>query len=175
MPFSRILFLMLCVICIVIFVRYCAPSDMPFSRQPLLEQLKEEAPAKGLHPAVEEKKNRLIEQTLAIGIPILITDGYRSVEEQDRIYAKGRTAPGNIVTHAKGGESLHNYGLAIDFALKIPDGNVVWDLERDGNQNGTSDWMEVVAIAKGLGFEWGGDWPQFKDYPHFQFIPDDIR
>ncbi|MNY82762.1 Peptidoglycan L-alanyl-D-glutamate endopeptidase CwlK precursor [compost metagenome] len=38
----------------------------------------------------------------------------------------------------------------------------------DGNGNGESDWMEVVSIAKGLGFTWGGDWENFPDYPHLQ-------
>jgi peptidoglycan L-alanyl-D-glutamate endopeptidase CwlK len=27
--------------------------------------------------------------------------------------------------------------------------------------------MEVVAIFKKYGWEWGGEW-RFKDYPHFQ-------
>lgn len=44
----------------------------------------------------------------------------------------------------------------------------MWDLKRDDNKNGKSDWMEVVAIGKELGFEWGGDWYGFKDYPHME-------
>ncbi len=44
-------------------------------------------------------------------------------------------------------------------------------MEYDGNQNGKSDWLEVVEIAKTLGFEWGGDWKRFKDYPHLEMIP----
>ncbi|PNB52989.1 peptidase M15, partial [Pseudomonas sp. GW456-E7] len=64
------------------------------------------------------------------------------------------------------------YGLAIDFALQKKDGSIIWDLEYDGNQNGKSDWLEVVEIAKKLGFEWGGDWTRFKDYPHLEMIPD---
>ncbi|MNJ02990.1 Peptidoglycan L-alanyl-D-glutamate endopeptidase CwlK precursor [compost metagenome] len=28
--------------------------------------------------------------------------------------------------------------------------------------------MEVVTIAKKLGFTWGGDWVNFPDYPHLQ-------
>lgn len=38
----------------------------------------------------------------------------------------------------------------------------------DDNGNGKSDWLEVVDIAKELGFQWGGDWQDFKDYPHLQ-------
>lgn len=121
-----------------------------------------------LHPIVEQKRDELIQLAEKKGITILVYDGLRTVEEQDALYAQGRTTEGNIVTYSQGGESYHNYGLAIDFALKLDDGSVIWDLEYDGNGNGESDWMEVVDIAKDLGFEWGGDWKNFKDYPHLQ-------
>ncbi|MEH7010367.1 M15 family metallopeptidase [Neobacillus niacini] len=121
-----------------------------------------------LHPVVKERSDQLVLQAAKKGIVVLITDGFRSIEEQNRIYEQGRTVEGNIVTNAKGGESYHNYGLAIDFALETPSGNVIWDRQYDGNQNGMADWSEVVQMAKSLGFEWGGDWKDFKDYPHFQ-------
>jgi peptidoglycan LD-endopeptidase CwlK len=121
-----------------------------------------------LHPIVMERSNQLIQQSAEKGIVILITDDFRSAEDQDRLYEQGRTAAGNIVTQARGGESFHNFGLAIDFAIKTPSENVIWDMQYDGNQNGKSDWDEVVEMAKALGFEWGGDWAQFKDYPHLQ-------
>ncbi|WP_437342369.1 M15 family metallopeptidase [Jeotgalibacillus marinus] len=121
-----------------------------------------------LHPIVQEKQDELIEQAASLGITVVITEGFRSVEEQDALYAIGRTTEGNIVTYAEGGESYHNFGLAIDFALRTNDGSIIWDMEYDGNDNNQSDWMEVVEIAKELGFSWGGDWPGFKDYPHFE-------
>ena len=121
-----------------------------------------------LHPIVAEKVEILIEKTAEKEITILITDGYRSFEEQDKIYDKGRRTPGKVVTHAEGGESYHNFGLAVDFALQLENGNVIWDIEYDGNGNGQSDWFEVGGIAKELGFQWGGDWRGFKDYPHLQ-------
>ncbi|WP_411788593.1 M15 family metallopeptidase [Halobacillus rhizosphaerae] len=121
-----------------------------------------------LHPVVQEKKEELIDRSSKQGISIVITDGYRSKEEQDKLYEKGRTSKGSVVTNVRGGGSYHNYGLAIDFALKQKNGNIVWDMQRDGNHNGKADWMEVVSIAKDLGFEWGGDWASFKDYPHLQ-------
>lgn len=125
-------------------------------------------PVESLHPVVSAKMMELIRRTSKAGITILITDGFRSSLEQDALYKQGRTAKGQIVTNVKGGESYHNYGLAIDFALRVPNGDVIWDLDYDGNRNGESDWMEVVAIAKSLGFAWGGDWTSFKDYPHLQ-------
>nr|WP_310261415.1 M15 family metallopeptidase [Fictibacillus barbaricus] len=121
-----------------------------------------------VNPIVAEKRDQLIQRAAQKGINIVITDDFRSAEEQDKLYARGRTDKGTIVTHVEGGESYHNYGLAIDFALLLKDGTVVWDLKRDDNKNGKSDWMEVVTIGKELGFEWGGDWYGFKDYPHLE-------
>ena len=121
-----------------------------------------------LHPIVAEKVEILLEKTAERGITILITDDYRSFEEQDKLYDKGRRTPGIVVTHAEGGESYHNFGLAVDFALQLENGNVIWNTEYDGNGNGQSDWFEVGEIAKELGFQWGGDWRGFKDYPHLQ-------
>ncbi|MBM7554286.1 M15 family metallopeptidase [Thalassobacillus pellis] len=121
-----------------------------------------------LHPKVAEKKDILIEKAEEKGIKVVITEGLRSKEEQNALYKRGRSQEGNIVTYAEGGESYHNYGLAIDFALRNDKGKVIWNTAYDGNDNGKSDWMEVVSIAKSLGFEWGGDWERFKDYPHLQ-------
>jgi len=45
---------------------------------------------------------------------------------------------------------------------------VSWDTKRDGDGDGVADWDEVVADAKRLEWEWGGDWTSFKDLPHFQ-------
>ncbi|WP_397373235.1 M15 family metallopeptidase [Paenibacillus sp. PAMC21692] len=129
---------------------------------------KDAPPVTGLHPIVLAKSNELVEESAKIGIEILITDDFRSHVDQDALFEQGRTAKGPIVTHARGGESFHNYGLAIDFALKTKKGQVIWDMEYDGNRNGEPDWLEVVNIAKGLGFSWGGDWKGFKDYPHLQ-------
>ncbi|WML53196.1 M15 family metallopeptidase [Neobacillus sp. PS3-12] len=121
-----------------------------------------------LNSIVKEKSSRLIQQAAKKGIVVVITDGFRSFEDQNRLYQQGRTTSGNIVTNAKAGESYHNYGLAIDFALRTPSGNVIWDRQYDGNRNGKADWTEVVEISKSLGFQWGGDWTKFKDYPHLQ-------
>lgn len=131
------------------------------------EELKQRPMPSGLHPIIEKKREELIQLASAAGIDIIITDGFRSRDEQDRLHAQGRSSPGNIVTQVQGGGSYHNYGLAIDFALRDGDG-VVWDIERDANGNGESDWFEVAAIGKELGFSWGGDWQRFKDYPHFE-------
>ncbi|RCW73131.1 M15 family metallopeptidase [Saliterribacillus persicus] len=137
--------------------------------QYILQQKYEKRPLPtNLHPRVEEASNALIADAAEIGIDITITDGYRSHQEQESLYEQGRSTEGSIVTNARGGDSYHNYGLAIDFALQPSANEVIWDLNYDGNGNGKSDWLEVVELAKALGFSWGGDWENFKDYPHLQ-------
>jgi peptidoglycan L-alanyl-D-glutamate endopeptidase CwlK len=97
----------------------------------------------------------------------------RTIAEQNKLFAQGRTIAGKIVTKARGGHSYHNYGLAIDIVLIKDvngDGNydkAVWDTKSDFDGDGKSDWMEVVQIFKEYGWEWGGDW-KFVDAPHFQ-------
>lgn len=123
-----------------------------------------------LHPIVRAKAKELVKLSHKAGVAICITQAVRTIAEQNALYAKGRYGnAGPIVTNAPGGTSYHNYGLAIDFALYTPDGKQVkWDEFVDYDRDGVRDWMEVVQIAKKLGFEWGGDWVGFRDSPHFQ-------
>lgn len=123
---------------------------------------------KNLHPAVEAGAKDLIRLSHSCyNIDIRITQGYRTNKQQDALYDQGRSRAGEIVTNARGGESMHNYGLAFDF-VQMVDGDISYDLEYDGNNSGKSDWREVAAVGKALGFEWGGDWKRFVDYPHFE-------
>ena len=98
---------------------------------------------------------------------------HRSFAEQNGLFAQGRTTPGIIVTNARAGDSYHNYGLAVDIVLLIDtDGNgtydkASWETNVDFDGDGHKDWLEVVAIFKRYGWEWGGDW-KFSDKPHFQ-------
>lgn len=125
----------------------------------------------GLKQPVKAYAEQLIINCWLRGVYIKIIQGYRSIAYQDELYTHGRRGiPGEkIVTNARGGSSFHNYGYAIDFALLMPDGkNVSWDMKLDLNKNGVRDWDEVVAEAKKLGFKWGGDFKNFKDYPHLE-------
>ena len=121
-----------------------------------------------LHPAVQEAVETLIDRAYDKDIEVVITDDLRTEEEQEALYARGREMEGNIVTHARSGESYHNYGLAVDYAIRNHGGEIIWDIHYDGNDNGEADWFEIAEIAKDLGFEWGGDFSHFKDYPHLQ-------
>ena len=130
-----------------------------------------------LHPKVRAEVIQLIdkvEATLPPNMAVRIVQGLRTIDEQNDLYAQGRTKPGNIVTNAKGGSSFHNYGLAIDFAiLTDKDGNgsfedLSWDIRKDNDKDGVADWLEVVKVFEAAGWEWGGKWSSIKDYPHLQ-------
>lgn len=122
-----------------------------------------------LHPTVRQKAWDSIYELWQKGIYVLITQGYRSIAEQNELYAQGRTKPGKIVTNARGGQSYHNFGLALDFALYINNGaDVSWDKNADFNGDRAADWKQVVQTFKARGFAWGGDFRTFKDAPHFE-------
>jgi peptidoglycan L-alanyl-D-glutamate endopeptidase CwlK len=128
-----------------------------------------------LHPKLRDTALLAYQQAVKAtpaGVHPIITQGLRTFAESDHLYALGRTIVnpdgksaakpmGNIVTKAKAGQSYHNYGLAIDFALVI-NGATTWD---QNNPN----WITVVNIFKANGFTWGGDFNgSFKDYPHLE-------
>jgi len=111
-----------------------------------------------LHPDVQDQmKSFILESKLRFGIDVRVTDGYRTYAEQDKLYDKGRTAPGSIVTKARGGQSNHNFGLAID-VVPFENGKLNWD---------TKNYPLIGRIGISRGLEWGGNW-KFVDKPHFQ-------
>ncbi len=114
----------------------------------------------GLQPDTLAQAKDAFAAAAAEGVDVVVISALRTYAEQTRLYAQGRTAPGSIVTKAKAGESYHNFGLAFDFAV-VKGGRALWDQNHP-------DWKRFVAICKGHGFEWGGDWRTFKDYPHLQ-------
>lgn len=122
-----------------------------------------------LHPKVREEVMEIYSEIEQHVHPVIcrFTQTLRTINDQNALYAKGRTAPGPIVTKARGGLSYHNYGLAIDIAF-IKGGKLSYDMAADDDKDGRRDWMEVVEIFKSFGWAWGGNWATFKDYPHFE-------
>ncbi len=130
-----------------------------------------------LHPKVRDEAIRIIEEAeskFPSNMAIRVAQGYRTYAEQDALYAQGRTKPGDIVTKARGGQSYHNFRLAIDFAIlhdKEGDGKyeeLSWDTLLDWDKDKIPDWIEVESTFEVHGWEWGGKWRTFKDLPHVQ-------
>lgn len=117
-----------------------------------------------IHPKVLEAVGKMIAEAKARDMAIGIQSGVRSAAEQDALYAKGRTEPGNIVTNAKAYESWHCLGLAVDITPRNDHGSFWWP-------DDSSKWADLGAVGKMFGLEWGGDWKNFPDRPHFQMRP----
>lgn len=113
-----------------------------------------------LQSNVAELCTKFIETCKEQGVEVLITSTLRTKEEQDKLFAIGRTEKGSIVTHLKGGSSIHELGLAFDFVPMI-DGKPEW--------NSQPLWDQCGQIAETLGLEWGGKiYKNFVDKPHCQ-------
>ena len=121
-----------------------------------------------LHPKVRDPATKFINQVRTeLGIRLVVTDAYRTYEQQDALYAKGRTAPGKVVTHARAGFSNHNFGTAIDVFPVLADGRI----DPDNDKENIPILKRIARIGIENGFEWGGNWPPDKrDYPHFQMM-----
>src|ERR1051325_4810488 len=118
------------------------------------------------------------------GISILLTCTYRSMEEQDKLYAQGRTTPGHIVTNAKAGKSKHNTvtpqgkpaAEAFDI-VPMRNGKIIWGVTGQGiNDNPADDdtndlevWQRIGAHGVAVGLKWyGSPGSPFREFPHFQ-------
>lgn len=114
---------------------------------------------KQLHPAVRAIFTAFVsEAENATNTTLRVVQGLRTIEEQNALYAQGRTKPGNKVTNAKGGTSYHNYGLAIDIA-ELKDGKINWNF----------DYNQLLPIAKKYGLTWGGNFKSIVDKPHYEY------
>lgn len=112
-----------------------------------------------LYPELIRRWVKIDAELVEQGITVRIDQGLRTWTEQDVLYAQGRTTPGKIVTDAKGGESWHNYGLALDFVPMI-DGHPQWNTASPG-------YAATIAIAERWGLVSGSKWHR-PDVPHIQ-------
>ena len=113
------------------------------------------------HPRLRQLAKELVVECQKKGLSIKLTECLRTVEEQNDLYAKGRTKPGSIVTNAKGTSysSMHQWGVAFDICRN--DGKGAY-YDSDGF------FTKVGKIGMQLGLEWGGSWTSPVDKPHFQ-------
>lgn len=109
-------------------------------------------------PYFLELLKRLNVDVKPIGLEVKVISAYTTWAEQDALYAKGRTQPGPKMTNARGGQSNHNFQIAVDVGLF-----------KDGKYLDESSYYERMGpIGEALGLEWGGRWTDGPDLPHFQ-------
>ena len=126
----------------------------------LLRRANQKLSVPGMHPSVVRVARDVIRELYPHGIKLGIAQSFRSIAEQNALYAKGRTTPGPIVTQARGGQSNHNFGVAIDVFL-YQDGALFLSPP-------DARLRRIVRAMKRRGMDWGGDWSRFPDYPHFE-------
>lgn len=100
-----------------------------------------------------------------VGITIRVTQGLRTFAEQDHLFAQRPK-----VTNARGGYSMHNFGLAVDCVPDKVHGEV-WQPDWDGKDD---RYAQMIAAGVAQGLNAGANWHTFVDLPHFQWpgIPD---
>jgi len=111
---------------------------------------------KELHPDTVRFVLEVARRAKAEGIGIKLLSGRRSCAQQNALYAQGRTAPGPVVTGARGCSSWHVQGRAVDF-LPSPATEAAY--------------ARVGAIAKELGGVWGGQFSNLRDLGHIEYHP----
>ena len=136
------------------------PSTPPSALTATVDARSEKAIAT-LQPEARPYARALVLKAAGAGITIKVISGLRSYEEQNALYAQGRSRPGRIVTNARGGYSNHNFGIAFDVGI----------FEGTRYLDESPKYKAVGAMGMDLGLEWGGSWTSFKDEPHFQLRP----
>ncbi len=121
----------------------------------------------GLHPNLQ---NFFMELIKISPHDFSITQGIRTTAEQNKLYQQGRTTPGKIVTNCDGYKLKSNHqtksdglGHAGDIAVLV-NNKITWS-ERYYKEVA----MSARILMQKYNIEWGGDWKNFKDLPHFEY------
>ena len=143
-----------------IYDRICPNAQAP---EPAVDKVddRSERVIATLLPEIQPYARALVAKTAANGITIKVISGLRTYDEQNDLYAQGRTKSGEIVTNARGGYSNHNFGIAFDIGV----------FEGSKYLDESPKYKAVGALGTDLGLEWGGNWKTIQDEPHFQLRP----
>lgn len=135
--------------------------------------------ARRVHPILRERLALLAVILAGRGMRTLITDGLRTFAEQDRLFRIGRPSPPPPrVTNARGGQSNHNFGLAVDMypVLPGPSGQerVFTEIPRNASVEFARAFNRTQRSAgeeaERLGLFWGARFSGIVDTPHIQLL-----
>ncbi len=112
-----------------------------------------------IYPPFLERYLAVLAACRSRGAVYFATRGFATYEEQDAIHAQGRTAPGKIVTNAKGGQSNHNFTVGID-STHDSDSNPDDGLQPDWDP---AHYQILGKELKAAGLDWGAS---YRDLPH---------
>lgn len=103
-----------------------------------------------LKPRTRSKVQSWFNDCIKAGLMPYVYEGLRTCARQTELYAQGRTKPGKIVTKAKAGQSMHQYGLAIDFVCLVPHAKVADQYEAGWSAKRLYDQAHALAAKHGL-------------------------
>lgn len=111
-----------------------------------------------LYPPFLEKLLATLRECEELGSTYVVLEGYRTYAQQDKLYRQGRSDPGPVITKARGGQSSHNFGLAIDVCRDL-------DPEKPGLQPtwNKAHYYDIKRAAEWRGLHHGAD---YDDWPH---------
>ena len=122
------------------------------------------SPLDGANHLLVEKVPLILAEMAALGHPMKMTEGRRSLKRQQDLYAQGRTKPGSKVTNCDGVKNKSKHQAqsdgthhAIDFVFILGMGRVTWK----------GPWDVFGALVRKHGLKWGGDWTT-PDRPHVE-------
>lgn len=150
-----------------------------------------------LKPLVMVAALKALSELKAAGVQVVVTYTFRTAEEQAALYAQGRKPLAEVnALRAKAGlyqikeylgkdkknhsdndytvtncdgikkRSPHQLGTALDVVPDLDPGEKEvpgWPALSDPR------WPVIATAFRKQGFEWGGDWEEFPDYPHYQY------
>ena len=121
----------------------------------------------GLNPILDHLIVKVINICEQEGMKVGKFCTFRSVEEQNSKYMRGRDSDGHIIdknkviTYVNGGNSWHQYGLAVDLVFYKDNYRWTWSMS-------PFEWNRLGAIGESVGLTWGGRFSKMYDGPHFQ-------
>jgi len=132
-----------------------------------------------LHPTAQVKFNAWLKDCDDAGIDVLVYCTFRSSAEQDNEYKIGRTVKGlgvtkvnpmgRTTTNAKGGESFHQYRVAID-CVPLQNGKALWNGDLPSTPHDDKLYEQMAKLGAKHGIEWSGNWKgKLKEKAHFQY------
>lgn len=131
-----------------------------------------------LEPKTKESCFSALKELESLGIPYYVNETLRKRSVQGCYWLQGRvdlevvnlfraeaglwplTADENKNQITKTIKSKHIEGKAIDIA-PMKSGSPWWGAP-------ISEYQKIAEVMKRHGFEWGGDWKDFQDSPHYQ-------
>jgi peptidoglycan L-alanyl-D-glutamate endopeptidase CwlK len=88
-------------------------------------------------------------------VDFAVIEGLRTIDRQKELFRQGKSKTMN---------SRHLTGNAVDLAAWV-DGKISWDMD---DYKKIAEAMKSAAKQLNIDIQWGGDWSNFKDGPHFQ-------